>query len=980
MRESSSNLFYTKRMKRNRGGEQKVMKKSLSLLLSIAMAFSIFASVAMGAEAKLTVEAKYQALVEAGIFTGSGDDQAAELDREMRRSEFAAVLVRAFELSEDTAASNVYVDLDGAGWAAGYIGAVTKAGLMNGMTADEFGPSLNVTMEQLATVLVRAFDLQQSTSGVTGTVSDWARGYVGAALQAGLISAKADYSADALRADLVESAYVVLEIVESIKTPEVSYAVSSAKEITVTFNKPVDADKVTFDVRFGLVKSNISEVKWSDDKKVATLSFGSNLQPGDYAITVTGAAATELKGNVKVELEKVGTIEILSDVAPVVRDGGYAITGAKVYYKVYNQYGQDVTKTASVQWYSSINGPESAQKPGVLEIAIPSNNYFYQVGSEFTLSGNVSGSLVNVNKTLKLGEESRVTTIETDGLFSLNEEPLNVLSDYTGYYVLLNLKDQYGNPVEDLSMLNDTEKTQVIVMSSRPDLVPVHHEKMFVSNQGPDENQIAFRLPGFEEDSQIRKDNSGTAVLTFSPRFGGESATVSIDVKKAAVVSNIQLIAPDKTVSVGETHEIKFTATDEDGKEITDFSILNDQYYGVDLMPPAEWVNKDGKGKGVIEFTAPNHTGPVTMYAFVRSTGKQAVLTIHVMEKKYPTAVDSIPSLGAFLVDVEGSIAGEKVVVLDQYSNVMTTNAAFFEDYALKVVPTGATVTGLTYDSGKTYYITGPKETIKFTKGTQGNIGLSISVVEKVGAGFRDIEVNNRNYTTGSTKDFSVRYVNWNSIVSFDIADIAKLYSNFDVASKYSVNSPTVDVHGKLSNGTKVNIGDNYVLSTETTGIKIDDTGKKVLADGTEARYIDSNETKGLVRAVIIKENSPSISKEVTISRATPVVSKVVLEKELKDGEIALSELSKALNVGLLKGLKATDQYGIEQAQFKKDASVIVSEVSKGSTIKNAERYTGLDTIIGADNAKVGDQFTVTIISGGTVNKVTLTVVADPAK
>lgn len=57
------------------GGEKKVMKKILSVALSTAMAFSMFASVAFG-ETATTPQAKFDALAAKGVLNGYPDGQA----------------------------------------------------------------------------------------------------------------------------------------------------------------------------------------------------------------------------------------------------------------------------------------------------------------------------------------------------------------------------------------------------------------------------------------------------------------------------------------------------------------------------------------------------------------------------------------------------------------------------------------------------------------------------------------------------------------------------------------------------------------------------------------------------------------------------------------------------------------------------------------------------------------------------------------
>mgnify|MGYP000507020010 CR=1 FL=1 len=180
------------------------MKKTLSLIVALAMVFTLFASVTIAA-VELTPQEKYDILKAQGIFEGT--DKGADLQSLTNRAQFAKIVSVVWRLPQDAESSSVFTDLNGYGWASGYIGASTKAKLFIGVAEGQFAPGMNVTLEQLATVLVRAFKLEQSTDAVSGKVSEWAKGYVAAAIKAGLLTTYADYTVDAKRSDLVVSTY-----------------------------------------------------------------------------------------------------------------------------------------------------------------------------------------------------------------------------------------------------------------------------------------------------------------------------------------------------------------------------------------------------------------------------------------------------------------------------------------------------------------------------------------------------------------------------------------------------------------------------------------------------------------------------------------------------------------------------------------------------------------------------------------------------
>ncbi|CAH0118041.1 hypothetical protein PAE9249_00506 [Paenibacillus sp. CECT 9249] len=225
----------------NQGGETKVMKKILSVALSTAMAFSMFASVAFGAEAekKLTTQEKYDFLKEEGIFTGYKDGTAG-LDKTMTRAEFATVVARLLDLDLNSSTVSYNDKLSGGGvynteyWAHGAIEAVTAAGLMQGKNAKAklFDPNGDVTVEEMAKVLVLALDIEVPAEEPG---ANWSKHYVAAAVEAGLIPAGSELKAPALRSLLVDASYAAFQAIEDAKLNVKTAEVIDANNVKVTF-------------------------------------------------------------------------------------------------------------------------------------------------------------------------------------------------------------------------------------------------------------------------------------------------------------------------------------------------------------------------------------------------------------------------------------------------------------------------------------------------------------------------------------------------------------------------------------------------------------------------------------------------------------------------------------------------------------------------------------------------------------------------
>lgn len=200
------------------------MKKGLTMISALIVAFTMFSSIAMADTAPAvtpikTADEQNDLLTTVGIFTGdeTGD---MNLDGFTNRAQAAKIIDILWGIPQDPAAADKYKDLNGYGWATGYIGATSKLALFRGDENGNFNPGARITIEELAIVLVRAFQLPTSaTDEVTGNVSSWAKSSVAAALKAGLIPTVFDYTASATRADLIMSAYASYAKINNIEPP-----------------------------------------------------------------------------------------------------------------------------------------------------------------------------------------------------------------------------------------------------------------------------------------------------------------------------------------------------------------------------------------------------------------------------------------------------------------------------------------------------------------------------------------------------------------------------------------------------------------------------------------------------------------------------------------------------------------------------------------------------------------------------------------
>ncbi|WP_342571202.1 S-layer homology domain-containing protein [Paenibacillus sp. FSL R5-0749] len=325
MRNTSDPIKENSNVMNAQGGEKKVMKKILSVALSTAMAFSMFASVAFG-DTAVSPQQQFDALKAKGIFNGYPDGTAG-LDKDMTRAEFAKVITKLLGLKEITGTLS-YTDKNytAKNWAVPYIEAVTAAGIMEGKNVEKkiFDFNGKVTVSEMATILTRALDLEIPAE-TNNTAPAWAKGYVQAAINAGLVDANTNFTANASRELLVGAAYAIDEA-QSLKVTSytvteggkvVEFKISDGETVKVTLDKALEANKET-EVKFTYKEKSFTEkVTYVVEAATKVQSASSvNLKEVDVAFDgkVDKATATD-KNNYSIDSNSKGikSITLLED-------------------------------------------------------------------------------------------------------------------------------------------------------------------------------------------------------------------------------------------------------------------------------------------------------------------------------------------------------------------------------------------------------------------------------------------------------------------------------------------------------------------------------------------------------------------------------------------------------------------------------------------------------------------------------------------
>ncbi|ULO07935.1 S-layer homology domain-containing protein [Paenibacillus sp. 19GGS1-52] len=438
------------------GGEKKVMKKILSVALSTAMAFSMFASVAFG-ETATTPQAKFDALAAKGVLNGYPDGQA-HLEKDLTRAEFAKIVTKLFNLTEVTNKLS-YKDkgYTASNWAVPYIEAVTAANLMQGKDTVKgiFDYNGKVTVEEVAAVLFRALKLETPTT-TDNTASAWAKGYAQAVINKGLVAQSTNFKGNATRSLVVETAYAVSQL--SAFPAIASAEALSPTSVVVTFS---DKTTTTVTLTTALVEGVATPVTFTNNGHSYTTTV-TLTAPKVVSVTVPNAKQLVVTFNRAIDDStlassgklKAGVIKVipLGNQAAVTTDGAEVSLNAagteatitlpnleflKGQYTVVVSDSLKTTAGTAFTAYSALVTVADTVAPTVVTVNSAAKATTNKVYVKFSEPVKPAGIIASVNGV------SATVTRETYDTFSLTAGTLNAGTTYD--VSLLNVTDFAGN-------------------------------------------------------------------------------------------------------------------------------------------------------------------------------------------------------------------------------------------------------------------------------------------------------------------------------------------------------------------------------------------------------------------------------------------------------------------------------------------------------------------------------------------------------
>ncbi|OCT15327.1 hypothetical protein A8709_14645 [Paenibacillus pectinilyticus] len=148
------------------------------------------------------------------------------------RAQFTALLVRALHVEKSAKLTSKFEDVQQEAWYAQDVAAASRAGLISGVTEQSFDPNAEMTREQMAILLVRAYEYVNGSYSSTkhnledfidqSEVSTWALANMNKAIELGIISGSSnerlDPSSTALRMETAEALYNFLGLKKVISS------------------------------------------------------------------------------------------------------------------------------------------------------------------------------------------------------------------------------------------------------------------------------------------------------------------------------------------------------------------------------------------------------------------------------------------------------------------------------------------------------------------------------------------------------------------------------------------------------------------------------------------------------------------------------------------------------------------------------------------------------------------------------------------
>jgi len=571
-------------------------------------------------------------------------------------------------------------------WAAKYIAAVEKAGIIQGDETGKFNPNNQINRASMATMIVKAYKLDSKVSGELETkFSDlekhWGKKDANILVALDITNGTGNGWEPDKSVTRAEAAKFIAktdkEFGKEAVTVESAKAVTTQK-VEVKFSKAVE--KLTKeDVKVANKANNdkvlVKDVKLSDDKKSATVELYSNLAAKQtYTVDVNKVGKAEVTvGSLEAKTIEMADQTVVADVATELK------------YTVKDENGTEVVSPAGIEF--------------VTPAAVENGKITLAKGTSTTVKAvyKKDGKVVAESKEVKVSAEGiavsaisnwTVVPNATDAKFDTTDfKQNNKVYENDDAVLKVQLKDQFGTVVTDVTKLKvefESLNTEAVVVDKATGKITV----LGTGGKAPVKVTV--------------KDENGKELA---------SKTVEIEAFAQKAMKEIKLEKTNVALSTQDVTDLKVKAPvlDQYGKEFAApvaVKVLDKDGKEVASKDFAKYVNKElvlnakgqAAGKYTVELTAKSgeKEAKATLTLELKDPGAFSKYEVRGLEKeldKYVTDENkkNEMTVAVFPVDANGLVlAGKEAATIE----VTTT------DKEGKEVPADATKVAVNKETG----------------------------------------------------------------------------------------------------------------------------------------------------------------------------------------------------------------------------------------------------------------------------------------
>lgn len=776
-----------------------------------------------------------------------------------------------------------------------------------------------------------------------------------------------------------------------------SIKVTGTKQIQVTFSTSVNKNNVIFGITRDGLTVGTSSVTWNENNTVATIQLKDSVYAGQYTVTTSGVKDSPIAKVITAEDEKVSKISILSNQVPLVdNDGDGKSDDLNVFYKVYNQYGEDITKVTEVTANSNGTSTVVDVTKGIVKIT---GNYDANKNKTASITIINAKTATTITETLTAVTSSKVASVNVIGVYNRDGKTLtestNLVKDK--FYLEIEAKDQYGNIIDPCQNKSDILLTQsdtsVVKMDSDTTGIPNVIDTII-------DGRYFIQIFGVTGTGNQNPRN-GQSIIGFVSRNSKDSTSYTLKVGEGVRAASAAMSEPDM-VAKDEEAKIPLNVFDASGNEIKDIKLLSDSTRGITISGVAGASIKliNNQLYVVVPKTSNVVEGQMqTIIVTTNATKKTTNISYTVKAKAQPTTIEGLDSnvMTSVAGSIQQKIMGKDLIIRDQYGRTM-------DDDTINTWLNASVNNYIKVSS--TAYATGDATAVNvYSTEANSESNLSTQIVKTSTGGFTVSAnsnaqaqnekltftlVDNGKMVISSPKSIIFSLSDLNEFATYKVDTVDSVYAEVGKSFSFKVYGIRSDGSQVLLDRTQYSVNINkatknlFLQSSYLNGeftYKVTGNPTLVVADksSTLPESIDA-----VFTVIIGNDEATVLTKTIKLSAEPEVIKKIGLTTTGKvdgaafDGSNFQLKNGTTLNaLEFSKYVYMQDQYGRNYENVFQYDSIIFSNLIK-TTNSNAKISTETN---GSSNAyvsglQVGDKVTAKLIRDGAIITIHIVIVS----